>query len=172
MKRNNRYLAIMISVCVAALAIWYGHTTTTYYIVRHAEKLRPDADVLSEAGVVRAGVLRDLLLDKGIDTIYHSEKLRSSQTASPLANAQSIQIVVYLTTLHDAFISRLSAVKNKQVLVVSHSNLVPELVLRLANRPMQDIPETDFDNLYIIKVRWLFNIPYSRTHQTYGAPTE
>jgi broad specificity phosphatase PhoE len=70
--------------------------TTTYYVVRHAEKETSNtmaSDVpLSEAGRQRAIALKELLQNESIQHIYSTDFLRTRQTAQPLADAKNISI--------------------------------------------------------------------------------
>ena len=173
MNRSSRYFGIACIFAMIFVMSWWWSGTTTYYIVRHAEKTAPDADELSDIGLRRAAILRDTMLDKGIDTVFYSEKNRSFQTANPLATAQSLPRVVYQTGRHDLLLERLSDIKGKEILVVSHSNLAPAVVLHLAHTAIADIAESDFDNLYVVKVSSMFNIVYRRSFEarTYGPNT-
>jgi len=156
-------------------AVFMLHACTTkYYIVRHAERLDNSADSpLSDTGVTRANILRDSLLNKGIDQIFASTFLRTQQTAQPLATALGVQLTLYRPDTTAGLIARLKKIGGKNVLVVGHSNTVPELVQGLSLQAVPAIPETDFDNLYIVKIsKGWGQTRRSLVHTTYGPASQ
>ena len=66
----------------------------------------------------------------------------------------------------DAFVKRLYNMNKKKVLIVGHSNTVPRIVKGLSGQTINPIPETDYDNLYIIKIK---RSNRQLTQTTYGA---
>lgn len=159
---------LLLAFITAALLL--PACTTRYYIVRHAERLNNSSDSpLSAVGQARANILRDTLQGKGIDYIFASTFQRTQQTAQPLATALGLDLKIYRPDTTAGLIARLKKIRGKDVLVVGHSNTVPEIAQGLSNQTVPPIPEDDFDNLYIVKVssgwgsirRYLF-------HKTYG----
>src|SRR5215470_13671058 len=76
----------------------------TVYVVRHAEKVSSTDSAakmmvndppLSEAGKVRAIVLKDELKNKHIKRIYSTNTIRARSTAEPLSQATKINIELY-----------------------------------------------------------------------------
>ena len=161
---NHRILGVLFATALLSSC------TTRYYIVRHAERLNASPDSpLSATGLARANILRDSLQGKGIDYIFASTFQRTQQTAQPLATALSLDLKIYKPDTTSGLIARLKKIRGKNVLVVGHSNTVPEIVQGLSHQAVAPIPEDDFDNLYLVKVssgwgsirRYLF-------HKTYG----
>ncbi len=126
--------------------------TTKYYLVRHAEKASeaPDAQ-LSDAGLARAAILRDTLLGKSIDRIYVSTFTRTQQTAQPLATALNLPLNLYRPDTTAGFISALKQISGMDVLVVGHSNNIPQIVQGLCGQSVT-IADNDFDNLFIVTI--------------------
>lgn len=147
-------------------------TTTHYYLVRHAERLDSSADSpLSPAGHTRAIALKDVLLAKNIDTILVSNRLRTQQTAQPLAEALHIRPTIYSPDTTAGLTQALRLIAGKKVLVVGHSNTIPEIVLGLSGQTVQ-IADNDFDNLFIVsKRRFMGHTSIRFEHHTYGAPS-
>jgi broad specificity phosphatase PhoE len=58
----------------------------------------------------------------------------------------------------------------QKVLVVGHSNTVPQIVSELGG-PAVGIPENEFDNLYVLTLCRCFSGEYSLVNQQYGAPS-
>jgi hypothetical protein len=102
-------LALLLAGPAAAL--------DTVYLVRHAEKA-------------------DWPTDRGIAAVYTSRTTRTLQTGNPLAHATGVPISADdATTKPDemvAFLTRLREkhAADKAVLIVGHSNTVPELLLK------------------------------------------
>ena len=146
-----KYLFILVFFCSCY---------NTYYVVRHAEKQLVPANAndpaLTDIGVQRANDLNAYFGSKKPDSIFVSKYLRTQQTAAPTASAANItSIVVNQTDTNgiDAFVKRLYNMNKKKVLIVGHSNTVPRIVKGLSGQTINPIPENDFDNLYIIKIK-------------------
>jgi broad specificity phosphatase PhoE len=123
----------------------------TIVLVRHAEKAGPTGDVpLNEAGQRRAVLLAKILADIKYTAIYSTEFSRTRDTVAPLAKAQGLTPVIIAAKDLDGLIAKLkSAAPAENILVVSHSNLVPAIAERLAAKiPAMD--ETDYSRLIII----------------------
>lgn len=126
--------------------------TTRYYLVRHAEKQdnSPNA-LLNAAGLARANILRDSLQNKSIERIYASTVERTQQTAQPLATALGLPLNLYRPDTTAGLIAQLKKLGGMDVLVVGHSNNIPEIVQALSGESV-NVAENDFDNLFIVKV--------------------
>lgn len=134
--------------------------TTSYYVVRHAEKEAATSanmmttDVpLSAAGSERALALRELLKDKGIQTIYSTPTNRTTATARPLSAATGVAIQLY--DAKDArFMQQLKQHRGAPVLVVGHSNTVDDVVNGLMGKQvLQDLPDVQYGDLFHVKIR-------------------
>lgn len=129
--------------------------TTTYYIVRHAEKepvTTMTSDVpLSAAGEQRAEALKDMLEKENISHIFSTNFLRTRSTAQPLADATGVPIETYDPNDPD-FIEKLKSLEGN-VLIVGHSNTVDDLVNKLAGKKEidGDLPESEYGDLFIVK---------------------
>jgi broad specificity phosphatase PhoE len=62
--------------------------------------------------------------------------------------------------------------RSKEVLVVGHTNTVPAIVLGLSGQTIAPIADTDFDNIYIIKVKRCSGTNRTLAHITYGISTQ
>lgn len=132
--------------------------TTTYYIVRHAEKETSTAvtnnmtsDVpLSEAGEQRAEALRDSLMNEGITHIFSTNYVRTKSTAHPLSDADHVPIETY-DPEDPNFVSKLKSLGGK-VLIIGHSNTVDDLVNELAGvkEINGDLPDSEYGDLFVI----------------------
>ncbi|MDQ2659344.1 MAG: histidine phosphatase family protein [Verrucomicrobiota bacterium] len=122
------------------------------FLVRHAEKATggdaKDPD-LSEAGRARAQALAAVLKDAGITAIYATEFKRTQQTAEPLAHALDLKTTITPAKEVAALVAQLKAATGN-VLVVGHSNTVPEIAKAFGVLAPPEIAEADFDNLFAL----------------------
>ena len=148
---------------VLALVLFGGVASTaaaqpTIFVVRHAERadagmsgagtMASDPD-LSDAGRARAESLARMLKDAGVVAIYTTEFKRTQQTAAPLAKSLGIEMV---TVPANTPTTLLEALKNARgnVVVVGHSNTVPDLLRGLGVTPAVKIDDKEFDNLFVV----------------------
>lgn len=158
------FLAVILTSC----------STTTVYIVRHAEKVdETDSTDLSPAGRLRAVALADTLANRGIDSIFTTPFRRTRQTAEPLARRINIRMVSYPAQSNSAIIGRISRIRNKAVLVVGHSNTILEIAKGFGVRPrLAKIEAGDFDNLLVVRIRrGPFTKSVTLAEKTYGTVT-
>lgn len=167
--RLSRYAGILASALVVIAVIYlcfcWG-TQTTILLVRHADR-QGSADALNPAGTARAQELARVLEKSGISAIYTSEAIRTQQTAAPTASLLSITPVpVPATGVADLVSTIHSSNSGQSVLVVGHSNTVPQIIAEFGG-PTVIIGENEFDNLYVLNLcrcRWhtvkLTNLQY------------
>jgi broad specificity phosphatase PhoE len=133
-------------------------STSTYYIVRHAEKRLNEGDnpALTQQGMKRAEDLNSYFGNSKPNKIFVSTFLRTQLTAAPTATAAGVSAIVIKQNNTDSlnfFILGLSVLDKKKVLVVSHTDAIPKIIKGLCNVDISPIAENDFDNLYIIRLR-------------------
>lgn len=150
--------------------IFSSCSTQIFYIVRHAEKNGNTDDAgLSQAGIERGIALEEYVAAEKIDTVFTSDIRRSVLTGLSVALPQSIPQVPlkqFPQEALDKFIKRLKNIGgNKHLLVVAHTNTIPSIVLALSGKPIPAIPETEYNNMYIITIKG--NQKYL-VHTTYG----
>jgi phosphohistidine phosphatase SixA len=132
---------------------------TTVIVVRHAERADDGSTrdpQLSEAGERRAAALAAALADAGVGAILVTQYQRTAATAAPLAERLAVPMEVVATgNATDAHIEALHAAVLERrgagvVLVVGHSNTVPALVRRLSGRPVPDLRDDEYGDMYVI----------------------
>ena len=132
----------------------------TVYVVRHAEKISSTDSAakmmandppLSEAGKVRALVLKDELKNKHIKHIYSTNTIRTRSTAEPLSQATKINIESYSNV--DSLVNVVQSMKGN-VLIVGHSNTVDDIVNKLCGQTKiaMDLNDKEYDNLFVVKI--------------------
>ena len=129
---------------------------TTYYFIRHAEKVRTDNSNknpdLTEKGKKRAEKWSTVFKDVNFDLIYSTNYNRTIQTANPTAINKNLEIQFYDPRMmfDDEF---KVTTKDKTVLVVGHSNTTPHFVNKiLGKEKYKDIEDTNNSNLYIVTI--------------------
>ena len=145
MKRFTLFLFL------SALVVFAASAQSTIFIVRHAEKARSadDNPDLTEAGRARAEALANMLKDAGISAIFVTDLKRTQQTAAPLAKLRGIDPTIVPAKDSPALIAKLRA-STGNVLVVGHSNTIPDLIKAFAIATPIQIEDNDYDNLFVL----------------------
>ncbi|HEY0554731.1 MAG TPA: phosphoglycerate mutase family protein [Thermoanaerobaculia bacterium] len=137
----RRTLPLLLFVLLAAPAF----ALDEIYLVRHAEKADfwpadRNLDVfqpLSSAGLARAEALAARLKTAGIAAIYTSRTTRTIETGAPLAHETHVAITADDASIKPEEMSSFLALlrqkhaADRAVLIVGHSNTVPELLAHL-----------------------------------------
>ena len=149
-------------------------STTTVYIVRHAEKVNEsDTTDLSPTGYIRAADLAKTLINRRIDSIFTTPYRRTRQTAQPLAQQLHLPLVEYPAKPTQAIVNRIIPMRNKTVLIIGHSNTILDIAKGLDAQPtLTQIDSGDFDNLLQVKIhRGIFRRSVTFMQATYGQVT-
>jgi 2,3-bisphosphoglycerate-dependent phosphoglycerate mutase len=135
-------------------------TSGHIFVVRHAEKQSQTADALSPMGKARAACLAITLKDSHIKTVITSTFQRTQQTGAPTADEFKVQLKEMKADDFTAIAnSAREAAKSGDVLIVGHSNTVPQIVKALANADVT-VGDSDFDNLFVIDRSGLTQLHY------------
>lgn len=150
--------ASLILAALVVLSLILGgccsSTVTTIVLVRHAERLNnTDTTPLSLPGFQRAGALRHALDSAGIQTIFVTEKLRTQQTAESLRVAHSLPLVQIPLAETQRLIDSLRSRSGQKLLVVGHSDTVPQIIEAFGFSPPPTIGGTEFDKMFILTLR-------------------
>ena len=180
-RRRRRQRQIQVVIIYTAIAVglaWFfeSQATTTIIFVRHAEKAGPSSTDpgLSEAGQLRVAELTRQLVDAdvvaGIDAVYATAYNRTQDTVKPIADALNLPINTYDGADTETVLETiLRNHKGKIILVVGHSNTVPQLIFNLgASKNVPVIDENEYDNIYIISIPWFGKTKTIRLR--YGEP--
>lgn len=129
-------------------------TKTTYFLIRHAEKDQKDPKDndphLSVEGMMRAKRWASYFEDQKIDAIYISQYVRTKQTISLVAQQKDLAPISYRA--HHLYSEDfLEKTKGKNILVVGHSNTIPQLANKLiGEEKYQDMDDFDHSTLFIV----------------------
>lgn len=148
----------MLVLVLALLITSPAAAQSAVFLVRHAERadsapaasptMGADPD-LSEAGRARAESLATLLKDARVTAIFATEFKRTQQTAAPLAKALGLTVKVIPSKSTADLVKQVEATKGN-VLVVGHSDSVPDVIKALGISTPVTIGDDDFDNLFIV----------------------
>jgi broad specificity phosphatase PhoE len=151
---NPYVLTLLLSFLVALPA----SAQQTIFLVRHAERADTKPGVsptmgndpdLSEAGRARAQSLAAALKDAKISAIFATEFKRTQQTAAPLAKALGLTVTVVTSKTAPHLLERIKSSAGN-VLVVGHSNTVPDVIKGLGVATAVSIGDDEFDNLFLV----------------------
>lgn len=129
---------------------------STFYFIRHAEKDRSNADnvdpELTQAGLGRAMHWAEILDNVQLDAIYTTDFERTSMTAAPTSVKKDITVQYY--NPDEINIEQFKADNlNKKVLVVGHSNTVPDMVNKMIGEDKySDMDDSDNGSLFIVQI--------------------
>jgi len=148
--------ALLGAVVVFAYFTTFSRPVTTIILVRHAEKKiepnNPDPDLTTE-GQARAQEIARMFGASNINAIYATNLKRTQQTVKPLSDSTSVPITILNANQTDELIKQLQvAHRGQTVFVAGHNNTVPAVVSALSGESFPVIPESEYDNMFIVTV--------------------
>ncbi len=148
--------AVFGAVILFAYFATFARPLTTVILVRHAEKKiepeNPDPDLTPE-GVARAQEIARMFAGAGINAIYATQYKRTQQTVKPLSDRIGVPVTLLNSKQTDELVNRIQTDNRGQtVFVAGHSNSVPAIVSALSNEKFPDIPDNEYDNLFIVTI--------------------
>ena len=118
----------------------------SFYVMRHLHRAGAE-DRLTELGLRCATRLAEELGGSGIGAVYQSTTQRARDTAAPLAARIGVAPKDYDPRDTEGLVARVRA-EPGSVLVVGHSNTVPEIVERLGGARPGDLAEDRFGEVW------------------------
>lgn len=169
--------ALALLAVLAMPAAQADGAATVVVVVRHAEKAADGSrdPALTAAGRARAAALADALASMRVAHVYATPYRRTRDTAAPAAAARGLAVDVrpiadgdadaYVRALRADILARH---RGETVLVVGHSNTVPQTVAALCGCAAAPMDEREYDRLSTI----VLNGSGARLVVTrYGAPS-
>ena len=148
MKKLLLFLFLLVSI------LSYGQETTTFILVRHAEKVADGTKnpALTEAGIMRANKLLELFESADISAIYSTDFDRTQMTVAPLATAMDMNILSYGWNDPKGLLSELLSKHSGGTIVISgHSNTTPVLAnLLLGKQRLEQFDDADHSNILVV----------------------
>ncbi|PYS68626.1 MAG: hypothetical protein DMF69_19610 [Acidobacteria bacterium] len=160
--RLKTIVVFSMLVLVFGAVVVFGYFSTfnrplsTIILVRHAEKKiepnNPDPDLTTEGGA-RAQEIARMFGDAGINAIYATQFKRTQQTVKPLSDRIGVAPTILDAKQTDELINRLlTNHRGQTVFIAGHNNTVPALVSALSGETYGVIPESEYDNLYVVTI--------------------
>jgi phosphohistidine phosphatase SixA len=155
---KNRTLPLAFAAVLALAAAAPAAAQKAVFVVRHAEKISEQDQRLSDAGRARAARLASMLADSGISAIYATDTERARDTAAPLAQKLGQKVATYdtgqkMSGAVDArpFVAMLRREHARDVvLVVGHSNTIPDLLKALGCSEKITLGADEYDDLFVV----------------------
>ncbi|HKS08419.1 MAG TPA: phosphoglycerate mutase family protein [Pyrinomonadaceae bacterium] len=147
--------AVLGAVVVFAYFATFSRPVTTVILVRHAEKnLEPKDDPdLSPDGFARAQEIARVFSGAGINSIYATQYKRTQQTVKPLSDQIGVPVTLLQSNETDELVKRIqTSLRGQTVFVAGHNNTVPAIVSALSGETHSTIPESEFDNVFIVTI--------------------
>lgn len=157
--------AVRTLLMVSLLAAWAPAASAdqVIFLVRHAERAPTPAGQpasaahgmlgedppLSLAGEQRAARLAVMLGSADVKQIVTTEYKRTRQTAAPLAEKLKLKPLMAAAKDPDPIVARVKTTQGN-VLIVGHSNTVPDLIRKLGVTETVAIGDDDYDNLFVV----------------------
>jgi broad specificity phosphatase PhoE len=150
-----------ILICtMALLAIFIAPASmafeSTYYVVRHAEKMAEDGPqsddpMLTAKGLRRAAHIAGMLKDANIKAVYSTDTKRTLMTATVTAADKGIAVELFSTDDLPSFADMLKS-KEGTFLIVAHSSSTPDLAALLSGVQIPKLDEEDFEKLFKVVI--------------------
>lgn len=148
--------AVLGAVVLLAYFSTFARPVTTVILVRHAEKkLEPgnlDAD-LAPAGEARAQELARMFGGAGINAIFATQFKRTQQTVKPLSERTGVPVTILDSKNTDGVVKQiLTKLRGETIFVAGHNDSVPAITGGLSGESFPAIPESEYDNLYVVMI--------------------
>jgi len=152
------------------------NTVTIVILIRHADRDVPPAGApddpgpsLNDKGIARSRKLVHVLSTADIQAVYTSHFTRAKMTVKTFLVAHSNLPTVRLDAATELKDHILTHHAGQTVLVVGHSNTVPELIKLLGGPSLPIIDDCEFDNLFVLVKHSTTKASVSKLK--YGEPT-
>ncbi|HET7315922.1 MAG TPA: histidine phosphatase family protein [Sphingomicrobium sp.] len=117
------------------------------FVIRHLQKGEGADPSLSAQGAANAQRLAAMLKDEGIVAIFATPTRRAMETGAPLAKALGIAVTPYDPSNIAMLAAQVKAAAGP-VLIVGHSNTVPDLVALFGGTRPAPLSEEDYGILF------------------------
>jgi phosphohistidine phosphatase SixA len=119
----------------------------SFYVMRHLQKAEGEDPTLSAEGRANARRLIGFFVADPPRVVYVSTTRRAGETAAPLAKKVRAKVRRYDPGDTNGLVARVLTERGP-VLVVGHSNTVPEIVEKLGGERPAPLAETDYGDIW------------------------
>lgn len=145
----------VLAALVAAAAFFPSAALAadTVYVMRHLQKAAGDDPPLTEQGAILADMVAGMFggQEFGIKAVFATKTRRAQQTGEPLAKLVGVPVTPYDPRDVPALVAAVKAVPGN-VLIVGHSNTVPDLVAAFGGTRPPPLSESDYGTIYQVTV--------------------
>ena len=150
MTRLRLLLAALLCALIGTVAMAAAPEAPAVYVMRHLNTPEGERDPdLTAAGKAGAEHLVHWFHGKPLTAIYVSDFKRTRQTAAPLAAERGITVKLYNPADTPALIALVRA-EAGPVLIVGHSNTVPDVVEQLGGARPAPLSHPDFGDIWTV----------------------
>ncbi len=145
-----RPLAVLLLLAAAACASTRTEpAASSWYVMRHLQKAEGQDPPLSAVGAGNAERLASWFGKDRPAAIYASTTRRARETAAPLAARLGLSVKEYDPRDTPGLVARAKA-ESGTVLIVGHSNTVPDIVAALGGKRPEPIAHDQFGDVWTI----------------------
>jgi phosphohistidine phosphatase SixA len=147
MKMSRAVLGLIAAAALAACATAAQQPEPAFYVMRHLQKGTGEDPGLTEQGRSCAARVAEELAGSGIRAIFASRTKRAQETAAPTASRLGVAPAPYDPRDTPGLIAQVRA-QPGSVLVVGHSNTVPDIVQGLGGARPGDLTEDRYGEVW------------------------
>ena len=140
---------VLAAVAVCTAFATPASAAEVVYVIRHLQKAAGDDPPLTPEGAAGASALANILAERGIRAVFATSTRRAIQTATPLAVRLGLPVKRYDPANAAALLEETRAIPGN-VLVVGHSNTVPDLVEMFGGDKPAPLSDADYGTIYIV----------------------
>jgi phosphohistidine phosphatase SixA len=140
-------LVLALAACATAAR---EPAAPSWYVMRHLQKADGQDPALSAQGAGNAQRLASWFGSDRPAAIYASATRRARESAAPLAERLGLTVKEYDPRDTPGLVARAKA-ETGTVLIVGHSNTVPEIVAGLGGARPADLGESDYGDIFRVK---------------------
>lgn len=145
MRLATPFALLMLASCATGTQ---GPPDSAFYVMRHLHTITMIRDPhLTETGAQHAVLLADRWTGEPPRAIYVTDTLRARETAAPLAARLGITPKIYEAQDYAGLAAAVRA-EPGSVLIVGHSNTVPDIVAALGGDRPEPLTLEDFGDLW------------------------
>lgn len=126
---------------------------TQIYILRHTEKEDDSEDpMLSAEGINRANYWKKVLQHTDFSKVFTTDFKRNIQTANIISEESTVQPDLYYPMSFDVM-KFINQIRGQKVLVIGHSNTIPDMVNRLIDETKYPpMSHENYNIMYIVNI--------------------
>lgn len=146
--------ADLSDTAVAAITEESESNTTQIYFLRHAEQIDIGIEdsPLSEVGKLHADYWKTVFQNIQFDRVYATKYVRNTKTAEIITAGTALRLELYSPMSFEVR-KLIAQFQGQKVLIIGHSNTIPDMVNRLINETRySSMPHDNYNLVFIVTV--------------------